>query len=504
MSSVLPADVLREIFVLSLPSVSESDVNTLCPKSGPWALSQVNRHWRAVTLSAKELWSIYRFDMRNFSFEPRRSSRQLEAAEKRPSNQSHTSNHALNMDALDIALARSGTMPLMIQFVAPRNDNHRCLHSAVADLLTRLYKQCHRWRNVHLDFSKSKIWQVYLRGLRKAVYSPAGNSKVPILQSFELSVRHWESKKGRHSVGFLEDAPSLQSLRMGGRLRFNSQRQLVSQSWNYPRLSHLSILLSLATEIQTILQVTPTLSSIEIRTNRTFRWDNRRNTGSGFVPIVHDRIKSLSSNLYSLLSMLNFPALQELKISPTNRQSEISGLGPLTSICKFIQRVGCNLDTLALHFDGNLHSEVEKNIAPLLATMPELRVLKISGLPAAVGDSVMKVLAAYTDDINGSSVGQKLHVPMLRRLDLGFVGESPVTMDVNMVVSVLELRYKSSGFQAKTVNLFPDQSLSPAIRGRFDALVGLGLSVTSLEIDNTEKVRYWIDQDETFFYCPNF
>ncbi|KAJ7509696.1 hypothetical protein B0H11DRAFT_1657647, partial [Mycena galericulata] len=52
----LPTEILSLIFGFTMPSVGQLDNLLLPDPLGPWALSMVCSHWRAIVLSQPSLW----------------------------------------------------------------------------------------------------------------------------------------------------------------------------------------------------------------------------------------------------------------------------------------------------------------------------------------------------------------------------------------------------------------------------------------------------------------
>ncbi|KAJ6504483.1 hypothetical protein DFH09DRAFT_1439925 [Mycena vulgaris] len=67
----MPAEVLSEIFLWTLPSLSTAlDRSKFDVNNSPWVLTQVSSHWRTIAISIPSLWSLVVIDYAKSSFYP--------------------------------------------------------------------------------------------------------------------------------------------------------------------------------------------------------------------------------------------------------------------------------------------------------------------------------------------------------------------------------------------------------------------------------------------------
>lgn len=207
----LPDDVLREIFVDCVPWISVDDFaegafpshSSLDENYPPWTLSQVNRNWRALTLSIPKLWSTCNI---------------LDILLVRDAFQ-----RPWLARRMDLLFRRSEPLPLDISFQTDLNLNH---HRVVATLLATST----RWRCVR--FGQAKPTQF------NAIFH---QRQFPALT--HLSVSFSES---RTALPTILDTPSLlhfeQDMRGGGSLVEAPWNQIVrykSDKYNLHRITHM-------------------------------------------------------------------------------------------------------------------------------------------------------------------------------------------------------------------------------------------------------------------------
>ncbi|KAJ7759451.1 hypothetical protein DFH07DRAFT_772263 [Mycena maculata] len=162
----IPDDVVREIFVASLPSGENA---TLSGTKAPLLLCHISQGWRNLALSTPRLWTSLHIHAPPVSH---------------PIAGSHKC-HQIN-DAVKTWLSRSGSLPLSISFVAvsaellyfPSDVSQEQVtetsESESSTILETLIQFSHRWRHIGLEMSLDH----YFTPL--AALSP---SDVPILHS---------------------------------------------------------------------------------------------------------------------------------------------------------------------------------------------------------------------------------------------------------------------------------------------------------------------------------
>ncbi|KAK7056342.1 hypothetical protein VNI00_002896 [Paramarasmius palmivorus] len=184
----LPADVLREIFLVCL-ECKGSDImnpaldipkNVLDPRLPPWNLSQVCRAWRRITLETPLLWTVLRLAITKTGSSKRRSS----AAR-----------------LLTTFLSRSRNLPLSVDLSSSQPVGSDNL------LLFTLCSHSYRWERLRVTFVP--MTGDLVEGMTSLV-----KSEVPILHSLYFDV---QASFGRQRiVDAFEDAPNLRNITVPG------------------------------------------------------------------------------------------------------------------------------------------------------------------------------------------------------------------------------------------------------------------------------------------------
>ncbi|KAJ7500307.1 hypothetical protein B0H11DRAFT_1800691 [Mycena galericulata] len=216
----LPDDVVREIFVATLPS----DRNAIMSEEeAPLLLSHISQGWRNIALSTPRLWSTLHI------VTPPVSSLQSYIPKQ----------HQIN-GAVVAWLSRSGTLPVSISFIAPAAPHPylsqvaseeeisalaEATRSASFTLIQTLIQFCTRWRSIRFRLSHDS-------DLTPLAALSIGD--VPKLSSVAMEMNMDSRETNWNSVSFL-GTPSLRAVYM----RFLDGAHTIPINWD--ALGHLSM-----------------------------------------------------------------------------------------------------------------------------------------------------------------------------------------------------------------------------------------------------------------------
>ncbi|PPR07356.1 hypothetical protein CVT26_013669 [Gymnopilus dilepis] len=161
----LPDDVLRDIFVCTLPTLHNAVIS---PNQPPLLLTRISRRWRTIAFETPGLWASIHLPAPVLSFDATRDD------EKRILN--------VIMPGIERTakewLARSGDVPLNISLRINVDDPHSAIHSETSEILTNTFIHLsRRWRHVRIESVEDDC-------IEKILQVPAENA--PLLESLEV------------------------------------------------------------------------------------------------------------------------------------------------------------------------------------------------------------------------------------------------------------------------------------------------------------------------------
>lgn len=282
-----PAELLGEVFVRCLPERWQK--RTFGVNKTPLLLTQVCRHWRAIAISTRELWSSFVYERLN------------------PSDVSLTK----------LWLARGGNCTMNIR-ISESSVNTRDIWT-VHQVLTLLVSHCERWRNLEIHLL-----------LHMASVIAAAKDRLPVLRT--LVIHPLEPyDNGSQVIDTFERAPLLRSFQ-SNELRFFR----VNIPW--AQLDELTMDANIDLAVA-ILGQAVNLSHFRLTSRPSF-------LEAPLSVLHHNQLRSLTlqiSSPHSPFSYLTLPALQDICIIQGNTYSSQSQL-----IC-FLSRSKCSLRSFAFH-----------------------------------------------------------------------------------------------------------------------------------------------------------
>ncbi|GLB34503.1 hypothetical protein LshimejAT787_0200680 [Lyophyllum shimeji] len=326
----LPSEILSQIFSACMPVASDdhdgTSWNNLDITSAPWTLVQVSRRWRETALADQKLWSRIKVDSWAL------------AAEGKPEP---------TPPKLVACLARSGEHPLSIDF----RDRYPSIFGSNLPLLTHLMAYAERWTFLKLAVSfKYLEFMSPIKGrlpeLQELVIQAAGPSTFSIYDVFEVA-------PNLRSAALAVDDPSAPLSISAAFLKEGPH--IIKLPW--------AQLTSLAIDSFEVLAHAPQLLSCQL--NFTSSSHAPRNH-----PVVkHTAMRTLFSNLASILNFLETPSLESLTVFSGGE------VDALSQIVAFLSRSSCPLKFL--HLIG-LTVKNESDLRLLLQLVPTLVSLEIS------------------------------------------------------------------------------------------------------------------------------
>ncbi|KAJ7212595.1 hypothetical protein GGX14DRAFT_519442 [Mycena pura] len=420
----LPGDILREIFVQTLPSTRNTAIS---PTEGPLLVSQVCRLWQSTALTTPRLWASIHIVIPD----KKRLYRLL--------------------DVVGSWLSRSGTVPLAVSVAFSKLWWNVQPPPDVSPVLALIASVCGRWKDLEI------IWPAELNG---DALSTILSEDVPKLQSMTISL----------DTGYFDDQDSIgppppklpflaaQSLRnftfYGPCETFPSP--VLWDNLKYLKLGFISF--SSLSLLWTILPQCALLQSCDISIDA-----NIGETSSPTEQISLPFLTYLSVTLLrdrmdpSFLANWSLPRLASLCIH--------AGLEDLTMVLRLTHAL--------VHLDIRAREMTSEGLADGLAAMHSLEDLTLIG---DTRDDSESFLARLIPSLNGTTL-----CPRLRRIRLVQFSRLSDALLVQFVRSrtlngvhihnVAPLTHVACGF-ARTKELNVEQELSDAILG------GLTLSLS--------------------------
>ncbi|KAJ7483447.1 hypothetical protein FB451DRAFT_106651 [Mycena latifolia] len=182
----MPAEILCEIFSLTLPSLSEAtDCGRFDVKNSPWVLGHICSHWRAIALSSPSLWSLVVINLKNYhpdDYDP------LLPASAYP------------LVFLETQIQRARTLDLFF-------STHPSQSSHAMDLFKLLVANCMRWKR--LDATLVPEMLTLMAPLR---------GHVPLLHRLAIEWHSNSLPESAVDIDCFHEAPSLCALATGPQL----------------------------------------------------------------------------------------------------------------------------------------------------------------------------------------------------------------------------------------------------------------------------------------------
>ncbi|KAF7370294.1 F-box domain-containing protein [Mycena sanguinolenta] len=286
----MPPELIREIFLWTLPSTSDAlRLGRVDTSQSPWLLTHISSRWRAISLSTSSLWSLVAIDY--------------------TASVKTTSTYSVRL--VETQLQRAQKLHVMFYGSTGMNSGPQ------VQMFQLLSQHSSRWEQLSVGLTSE------LAPLLSAV-----RDRVPSLRILWIQWTNWEEHAGVQSIDCFQTAPCLVDVGLFNIFRFTPVlfpfHQLTRYETNCPFETH-----------RRVLRQTPNL--VEAHINIDFDeipWPNAAPT----IDLLHLRRLYISNA--KALDHLRLPAVEELALP--------EGPDLLSSFYSLLDRSSCSIRRLCL------------------------------------------------------------------------------------------------------------------------------------------------------------